>query len=265
MSKIISIIIAFFSPMIVFGCSFTPDADRAQSAEANVSKYPTIFVATVAEKKELSDFVGNTYSFDVVKTYKGNHLKTRKLSSPGHSCGSFFGVGQVGLFFLGEDETTIDEANPQYYFESIDQAITKADEIFTQEVVPVTIPPAEPVVVCTDLREPVCGELVVQCIKAPCPPAQVTYNNQCELEKAGARFIQSGACREVEPNSEKQTNQEPFPSQTAAPTEGPLVNHVPPSSAPPYYNKPDIQIEKQATWWEKFTRWISGLFSWFFK
>lgn len=61
---------------------------------------------------------------------------------------------------------------------------------------PLTESPDE--VMCITLYEPVCGELEVQCIKAPCPPIQTTYSNKCEAEKAGAAIIAQGECPETE-------------------------------------------------------------------
>jgi hypothetical protein len=47
---------------------------------------------------------------------------------------------------------------------------------------------------CTEEYQPVCGEIDVQCIKAPCPPVQETYPNSCYAKKAGARIVSQGAC-----------------------------------------------------------------------
>lgn len=48
---------------------------------------------------------------------------------------------------------------------------------------------------CPAVYQPVCGALDVQCITTPCPPVLETYGNTCELERAGARFYHSGACK----------------------------------------------------------------------
>jgi hypothetical protein len=42
--------------------------------------------------------------------------------------------------------------------------------------------------------KPVCGELEVQCIKAPCPPLKRTYTNLCYAKKENAQNIVDGAC-----------------------------------------------------------------------
>lgn len=47
---------------------------------------------------------------------------------------------------------------------------------------------------CTKEFVPVCGEIEVQCIKAPCPPIKTTFQNKCEAENAGAKNIKEGAC-----------------------------------------------------------------------
>jgi len=48
--------------------------------------------------------------------------------------------------------------------------------------------------VCTTEYAPVCGEVQVQCIKAPCNPVQQTFSNECKLNKAGAKFVHEGVC-----------------------------------------------------------------------
>jgi len=48
--------------------------------------------------------------------------------------------------------------------------------------------------VCTANYSPVCGEIEVQCIKAPCPPIRETYSNDCQAHKAGAKIVQQGVC-----------------------------------------------------------------------
>ena len=49
---------------------------------------------------------------------------------------------------------------------------------------------------CTKEYKPVCGEVEVQCIKAPCPPLKQTFGNRCEAESAKAKNITEGACKE---------------------------------------------------------------------
>ncbi len=53
---------------------------------------------------------------------------------------------------------------------------------------------------CTKEYMPVCGEVQVQCIKAPCPPLKTTYPNRCMAENAGAQDIQEGSCQEEGPD-----------------------------------------------------------------
>lgn len=48
--------------------------------------------------------------------------------------------------------------------------------------------------VCTAQYDPVCGEIDVQCIKAPCPPVKETFSNFCFANKAGAKNIIKGEC-----------------------------------------------------------------------
>lgn len=53
-------------------------------------------------------------------------------------------------------------------------------------------------VFCNREYAPVCGETKVVCVKAPCEPIKITYANKCELEKANARYLYSGECKEDE-------------------------------------------------------------------
>lgn len=55
---------------------------------------------------------------------------------------------------------------------------------------------------CTREYMPVCGEVQVQCIKAPCPPIKTTFSNRCEAENADATNIADGVCEDEAPNPE---------------------------------------------------------------
>lgn len=55
---------------------------------------------------------------------------------------------------------------------------------------------------CTREFQPVCGEVQVQCIKAPCPPIKTTFSNRCEAENAGVKNATDGACIDEGPNLE---------------------------------------------------------------
>ena len=48
--------------------------------------------------------------------------------------------------------------------------------------------------ICTQQYDPVCGEVEVQCIKAPCPPIKQTFSNDCFAKVAGAKNIVPGEC-----------------------------------------------------------------------
>lgn len=55
-------------------------------------------------------------------------------------------------------------------------------------------PPGTPDSACATDTNPVCGEIQVQCIKAPCPPVRETYANKCLAGKAGATVVSEGVC-----------------------------------------------------------------------
>lgn len=49
---------------------------------------------------------------------------------------------------------------------------------------------------CTREYAPVCAEIEVQCIKAPCPAVQETFSNKCEMENNSlAKFLHTGSCK----------------------------------------------------------------------
>lgn len=48
---------------------------------------------------------------------------------------------------------------------------------------------------CTTEFAPVCAEVQIQCIKAPCDPIQQTFSNRCEMNKNKlAKFLHEGEC-----------------------------------------------------------------------
>ncbi len=263
-------IIFLFSASFAAACSFTPDADRMQSAEDNVSKYQYVFVGKVLEKRELEDFSGTEYIFEVDNFHKGTIYefidrfdhRRHTVTSPGHSCGSFFEVGTVGVFFTN-DPFMIDESNPQYFFNSVEEAKEKADSLFSTTVEPVVKP-----VGCTKEYKPVCGEIEVQCVQAPCPPIRQTYSNTCVMDADGATLVHLGGC-EVEPKPTIKEQVEEIQETTnsfTSPTEGPLVGFVEPTSPPPTKEEPSkaenrSKILSFFDWW---TAQVRGLFSWLF-
>lgn len=57
-------------------------------------------------------------------------------------------------------------------------------------------PKNEPQEYCTKIYKPVCAEIVVQCVRAPCPPLKQTYPNECEAKQAGIKKFTPGECME---------------------------------------------------------------------
>ena len=49
---------------------------------------------------------------------------------------------------------------------------------------------------CTREYMPVCGEVEVQCFKAPCDPVKKTFPNRCEAENGRAKNIIKGPCEQ---------------------------------------------------------------------
>lgn len=44
---------------------------------------------------------------------------------------------------------------------------------------------------------PVCGEIQVQCFRAPCPPIAQTYGNSCMMKVANATLRYTGECKDT--------------------------------------------------------------------
>jgi len=91
-------------------------------------------------------------------------------------------------------EECIAAGNPA--MESYPRQCRHGDQTFTEEIE--VFPGDEKP--CTREYMPVCGELQVQCIKAPCPPVKTTYPNRCMAENAKAENIQEGYCSEEGPD-----------------------------------------------------------------
>lgn len=115
--KYITLLLLFFVPSVVFGCSLTQDADRFKTPEENVSKYDHIFVATVADKDQQMFGEDTTYTMRVSTDISGSVPDLIAMTSPGHSCGSFFEEG-LELLIMSNSFSEIDEITPQYYFQT---------------------------------------------------------------------------------------------------------------------------------------------------
>jgi hypothetical protein len=61
-------------------------------------------------------------------------------------------------------------------------------------------PIEEEPLVCPTLWKPVCGEVQVQCITAPCDPVKQTFANECQANYAGAEIIHEGECGITSPS-----------------------------------------------------------------
>ncbi|MFW0871154.1 MAG: hypothetical protein ACKKL4_01715 [Patescibacteria group bacterium] len=123
----IPIIIGVFlaSAGVAMGCSFTPDADRMKSIEENYAnqKYQNIFLGQVKEVEKASDnTTGPQYLIAVTQSYRGEVMGDLEITSAAHSCGSFYQEGDIMIWFLSDDLGYVDERNPQYRFDSLEDA-----------------------------------------------------------------------------------------------------------------------------------------------
>ena len=58
---------------------------------------------------------------------------------------------------------------------------------------------------CTEDYAPVCGEVAVVCISAPCNPIKQTFSNICELKKeTKATFLYEGKCTDINSSLQKE-------------------------------------------------------------
>ncbi len=78
--------------------------------------------------------------------------------------------------------------------ESYPRQCRSADGRLFVEEIDVPIPNPDDETFCTTQYDPVCGEVQVQCIKAPCPPIKETFSNTCFAAKAGAFNVVPGEC-----------------------------------------------------------------------
>ncbi len=135
---IMGVLVLCATPIVAVACSFSEDADRMKPASENIGKYNIVFIAQVINKEEKNSYEGIVYNFDIKKTYKGE-VKTgeTQISTPGHSCGSFFEVGTIGLFLFQDSiPSSIDETLPRYYFDSIEDAYLFSDKLFNENAPP---------------------------------------------------------------------------------------------------------------------------------
>jgi len=62
---------------------------------------------------------------------------------------------------------------------------------------------------CNDVYEPVCAQLEVQCVKAPCQqPKPFTISNSCYAERKGAKVLYKGECEYTKPIEDKSCTKE---------------------------------------------------------
>lgn len=86
-------------------------------------------------------------------------------------------------------EECVEAGNP--VMESYPRQCRSGEETFVEEL-EVSGPEEKP---CTREYVPVCGEVDVRCVKAPCNPVKQTFSNRCMAENAGAKNIIEGKCQ----------------------------------------------------------------------
>lgn len=57
-------------------------------------------------------------------------------------------------------------------------------------------------IMCTMEYAPVCGEIQVQCVKAPCPPIKETFANTCIAKQSWATNLREGKCPDIIPGGD---------------------------------------------------------------
>ena len=109
---------------------------------------------------------------------------------------SFFGIStqqvSTGIMFSGYSESGVvvtqdpleDPKNPS----QIDK-----NPLINKENTPT---------MCTMEYAPICAEVQVQCIKAPCPPIKQTFGNKCMMNANKlAKFLHNGECSDTKPTT----------------------------------------------------------------
>ena len=135
MYKIGAIIGIFLaSTGVSMACSLAPTADRMKSIEENYAndKYSYVFLGTVAQVESGSG--GMEYLIDIDHNYRGDLSDSIELTTPGHSCGSFYSLGDVQVWFL-TDASYVDELKPQYRFNTLALARAQMEELTANQVV----------------------------------------------------------------------------------------------------------------------------------
>ena len=99
------------------------------------------------------------------------------------------------LYGLKSDDGTYSISNlyPNKRFSTIEEAYNYIDDTFPRDGGSVA---------CPDIYMPVCAEIVVNCVQAPCPPVMQSFANQCEAQRYGARSITDGVCKDKIPSDD---------------------------------------------------------------
>ncbi len=75
------------------------------------------------------------------------------------------------------------------YVEKIDETINSSNDSIDNETDELEKP-----VACTREYRPVCGEVQIQCIRAPCNPIKETFSNSCLAKASDANILYEGVC-----------------------------------------------------------------------
>ncbi len=98
-------------------------------------------------------------------------------------------------YFRGECSPT-DTTQPDTIPDTIQPDIIPETTIQPEDKPEQIDQPSENQAICTMEYAPVCAEVQVQCIKAPCPPIQQTFGNKCQMNANKlAKFLYEGECK----------------------------------------------------------------------
>jgi hypothetical protein len=95
-------------------------------------QYQHVLLGEVTSVRELPGTQGPEYTIEVAATYRGEASGNIELDSAAHSCGSLYNKGDIYVWYLDEPDY-VDELNPQYRFDSLEQARDRMSEFIQSQ------------------------------------------------------------------------------------------------------------------------------------